>query len=364
MRLLIAKGLRGGRGRFAICVAGIAVSTLLVLVLLATYRSVVRGVTQFLGRPGLDLWVAPRGTDNLIRSSGVIPIDTLEQIASVRGVAHVEPILRSFVTAEANGRRITLLGIGFFGAGGRARPRFISGRAPKSPDEIALDRAAAYRLGVATGDIVAINRRRSVLAGVTTGTNLLATQFAFANLGPSPAARGVSFGAAELSDIRTAAQVERHLHERFPDLEIMSRPAFEANNVREIGSGFLPMLLLITVLGSMSAALLAAFLVNGVIEERRADLAVLLAAGARPATIAGGLTLHAASLLAGGIGAGTIAAYVLGRLMDRVAPVIPLEYSTADLGLVVVLLTASGLLTSVIPVFRLKDIDPLEAFRQ
>jgi pyrroline-5-carboxylate reductase len=85
--------------------------------------------------------------------------------------------------------------------------------------------------------------------------------------------------------------------------------------------------------------------------------------GAGAAAIAGGLTLHAASLLGTGIAAGAIAAHLLSWLIDVTAPVIPLEYSTGDLLLVATLLSASGLFASIVPVLRLKNIDPLEAFR-
>ena len=98
-------------------------------------------------------------------------------------------------------------------------------------------------------------------------------------------------------------------------------------------------------------------------EHRRGDLAVLLAAGATPATIGGGLTLHASELLLTGICAGALCAHLLSAVLDAVAPIIPLHYVTSDLLFVAALLSTAGLLASAIPIFRLKDIDPLEAFR-
>ena len=364
MSRLIAKGLRASRVRFLICVGGIAVSTMLVVILLAAYRSVVGGVSGFLGRRGLDLWIAPRGTDNLIRSSGLIATSTLDEIRALPGVARVDPILRAFVAAEANGNRLTLLGIGFRAPDGLGGPPLVSGRAPEHSNEVALDRAAAHRLGVAVGDSLLLNGHRKIVVGLTGGTNLLATQFVFGSVESSSTPLPVvSFGIVALAPGAVSSEVARRMHKRFPDLEIMDRDVFIQNNVREIGSGFLPMLLLITLLGVTSASLLVAFLMEGVVEERRGELAVLLAAGATPAAIASGLTLHAAKLLGTGIAAGAIAAHLLSWLIDVIAPVIPLTYSAADLLLVAALLSASGLFASVVPVLRLKDIDPLEAFR-
>ncbi|HMC21624.1 MAG TPA: FtsX-like permease family protein [Thermoanaerobaculia bacterium] len=360
MSRLIAKGLRGGRLRFWICVAGIAVSTMLVLVLFGAYRSVVGGVTRFLGRPGLDLWIAPRGTDNLIRSSGLISTASLDEIRGLRGVARVDPILRAFVTAQAGTCRLTLMGIGFRPPDGLAGPPLISGRAPGRASEIALDQAAAHRLHVAIGDTISLNGSRKTISGITGGTNLLETQFVFGSI---PSSEVASFGIVQIAPGAASPEVRQRIRKRFPDLEIIEGKAFVENNIREIGSGFLPMLFLITLLGLASASLLVAFLIEGVVEERRGELAVLLATGATPAAITRGLTLHAATLLAAGIATGTACAHLLSWLIDTFAPVIPLTYSADDLLLVATLLSASGLFASIIPVLRLKDIDPLEAFR-
>jgi predicted lysophospholipase L1 biosynthesis ABC-type transport system permease subunit len=143
----------------------------------------------------------------------------------------------------------------------------------------------------------------------------------------------------------------------------MDRGSFMTNNQREIGSGFLPMLLLTSMLGVTSSALLVAFLIEGVVEHRRAALAVLLATGATTATIAAGLALHVAKLLGIGLLIGVVAAHLLAAVIDLVAPVIPLRYAIADLAAVATLLAASGFVAAFVPLVRLKNIDPLEAFR-
>ncbi len=364
MSNLIAKGLRGGHVRFAICVAGIAVSTMLILVLFAVYRSVESGITTYLGQPGLDLWVAPRGTDNLIRSSGLITSDTLGEIRRLPNVVRADPILRAFVTVEAKGERVTLLAIGFRAPHGLGGPTFISGLAPASSDEIVIDRAAAHLLHVRVGDTVSLNRQTKRIVGISRETNLLATQFVFGDLAsmsdPVPL---VSFIVVEVAKKARPLDVLRDIHRDRHDLDIFTSEEFLRNNLREVGAGFRPMLLLITILGTTSAALLVAFLIEGVVEERRGELAVLLATGMTPAAIAGGLTLHAARLLVAGIAAGTACAHLLSWGLDLAAPVVPLTYSSGDLLIVASMLSAAGVIASVVPLLRLKDIDPLEAFR-
>ena len=366
MRRLIAKGLQGGAIRFWICVGGIAVSTMLVLVLFGAYRSVSAGVIQFLGGSHADLWVAPRGTDNLIRSSGFLDLSILAEIRTIRGVSRVDPILRAFVTVESKGKRLTLLGIRFRAPGGLGGPAsLVSGKMPRGPNEVALDRAAAHLLNTRLDDSLSLNGTEVKVAGITSGTNLLATQFVFGDIDSTVQSLmpSASFGLVEATADASIEQVGARIHQRFPDVEVISRDAFIRNNLREVGSGFLPMLLLISLLGVASSALLVAFLIEGVVEERRGELAVLLATGATPSVIGAGLAIHAARLLIAGIGIGTIAAHLLAATIDLVAPVIPLSYSMADMALVAALLAMSGILAALVPLVRLKDIDPLEAFR-
>ncbi len=366
MRRLIAKGLRARPTRFALCVGGIAVSTMLVLVLFASYRSVAASIRRYTGQRGLDIWVGAKGTDNLIRSSGVFDVTTLEEVRRVTGVARVDPILRAFVTAEAKGRRFTLLGVSFRAPNGLGGPPLLErGRTPAASGEVALDRSAAHRLRIDLGDMLAVNGVNMKVTGITSGTNLLATQFVFGKIelnGPG-ALPLASFGIVEVAEGANAADVYARIRHQFPKLEVMTRDSITENSLREIGSGFLPMLLLIAILGVVSAALLVAFLIEGLVEERRGELAVLLATGATPSAIGIGLMIHAAKLLGSGIAAGALSAHLLAFVIDRVAPVIPLSYSAADFLMVTALLSISGILAAIVPLIRLKDIDPLEAFR-
>jgi putative ABC transport system permease protein len=359
---LILKGLRARGSRFVICVTGIGTSTLLVLVLLAAYRSVLAGIARYIGQPRHDLWIAPRGTDNLIRSSGAISLDTLDDIRDVPGVARLDPIVRAFVTAESHGERLTLLAIGFNGRDALGSPRVAIGAMPAKPDQIVLDRAAAHRLHVSVGDSITVNGKAEFVAGITTGTNLLATQLAFFDLSHRDLPM-MSFAIVEVAHGAAAEDVARRIRQRVPMVDVISRGAFAANNVREIGSGFLPLLLLIDALGVASAALLVSFLINTAAEQRRGELAVLLAAGASPVMLGAGLALHAGELLVTGIFSGTVCAHLLSRVLDEIAPIIPLEFTIHDFIFIAALLSAAGLLASTIPIFRLKDIDPVEAFR-
>ena len=71
-RHLRLHAVRGRLGpRLGIAVLGIAISTLLVVVLMASDRGVSSDIRAYIAQPGADLWVTPRGVDNFIRSGGL-----------------------------------------------------------------------------------------------------------------------------------------------------------------------------------------------------------------------------------------------------------------------------------------------------
>ena len=180
MRRLLTKSLRGRRIRAVLAVAGIATCTLLVIIIASAFRSVRNAMTNYVGQEGFDLWIAPEGADNLIRGSFVsfVPIADVDSLRSVPGVAKADPILEAFLPVQLPGtkdprKRLTLLTVGYRspdGLGGA--PAYFEGRAPKRANEVSLDRAAAYRLGVNIGDTIEVSGYRAIVSGLTVGATL------------------------------------------------------------------------------------------------------------------------------------------------------------------------------------------------
>jgi len=365
---LVLRALRPRAGRAALSAAGVGSAALLVLVLLAARRSLETGVTAVAGARGVDLWVAPQGTDNLVRASGGLPRGTLDAVRSVAGVERADPVCRAFVPVEAGSgkgpRRLTLLALGVAGADGFAGPsRMVSGRVPSGPVEIALDRAAAHRLGVGLGDPVVVGGHPAVVVGLTRDTNLLATQFLFFDLSASDALHPVSFVAVRLAGGADRDDAARRIGSALSGVAVLTRDEFVQGSVREATSGIRPLFVLVSALGLVVAAVLVALLLQGLVEDRRADVAVLLAMGSRSALLAGGLVVHAAALAGAGSMAGALVAPLLAGALDRFAPTVELATSRRDALAVLALFIAAGAAGGLAPLARLLRVEPVEAFR-
>jgi len=377
MNRLIYKALASARARAGLAIAGVAVSVLLVVVLLATFRNLTVAVSAYVGQAPIDLWVAPRGTDNLIRSSALLPEGVAAALQRIPGVRRTGSLLRSFANVELTRARsdrrakrepISLLLIGYdapHGLGGP--PKLSSGRAPQGERELVLDRAAAYRLGAAVGSFVMLNGHEFKVVGLSAGTNLLATQFAFLNADAAARISGfgkrVSFVAVELVPGASAHDVARRIEQQLSGVSAYARTRFVENNVREVATGFRPILLLVSIVGVAAAAVLVALLIHGVVEDRKRDLAVLLAMGARGQTLVRAVMAHTLVLVSGGSVLGVASACGLREALDRWLPTVELAIAPDDITKVALLFSVVAMITGCVPLLRLRHIDPVEAFR-
>lgn len=369
------RALRGRRVRSALTGTGVAAAALLVLVLVAAYRSLANGVLTYAGQPSIDLWVAPAGTDNLIRSSALIGREAVARVRELPGVEEADAVLRGFVTIEpahaaggAPAPRLTVLAVGYRAPQGLAGPPAIAaGRAPETGHEVALDRAAAFRLGVGLKDTVHVGGAAMRVVGLTRGTNLIATQFLFLPLGAARRAQGLSgaasFVAIHVAPGRDPAAVAQAVEARDSGLAVFSRKEFVANNLREATAGIVPVLAVLAALGIAVAAVLVVLLVHGLVEERRGEIAVLFALGSGARQVGQALMARTLMLVVAGAAGGAVLAHLLAGVLDRILPTVELVFSWPDHVAVLAIFSLAGALAAGIPVLRLGRVDPLEAFR-
>lgn len=371
---LVRRALRTRRVRSAIALFGIATSVLLVLVLSATYRSVSVSVASYIGQPGADLWLAPRGTDNLVRSSALVSDELLDDVAAVEGVRAAAPVLRSFMTAEpgtgasAQRRGLTLLAIGYRAPDGRGGPaRVTEGHGVLAPDEVVLDRAAAFRLGVGVGDEIRLNGRPMRIVGTTSHTNLVSTQFVFLDQATAGRLSGytgrTSFMVVELRPDASASDVARRITTRFPELAAYGHEEFVANNEVEVFAGFKPIQLLVSIVGLIAASVLVALLVQATVDDRMRDIAVLFAMGAPASMVARAVVVHTARLVMFGTLAGALGAQLLAAALNRWVPTVDMSTRVTDIVWALAVFGVIGVVASTMPLIRLRRIDPVEAFR-
>jgi putative ABC transport system permease protein len=153
------------------------------------------------------------------------------------------------------------------------------------------------------------------------------------------------------------------IEKRFPNLRAYTREYFVASNEREVSAGFVPILALIAILGVGAAALLIGLLILSVVDERRNDIAVLMALGTSSAAVSRGVLAHTTLLSLKGTLIGIFLSYGLEKGLDIALPTIPLDIAIVDVFAIAVLFIVTGVGSAIVPVKRLSTIDPLESFR-
>lgn len=365
---LVRRMLRHQPLRTGAAVLAVAASAFLLFFLDGLRQGVLDAAASYAGQPGVDVWLARRGTENLVRSSSVLPLALAGRVGADPRVARAAPLLRAFVRVEGPGGRATLLGLGYHPAlelG--APPRVVAGGGALGRRDVLLDRGAAHRLGAHVGDTLRVNGEPAVVRGLSDGTNLLGTQMIFGRLdrlvGLSGAVSHVSFVLVRLRDPADTSAFIASWTARDSTLAGFTRGTFARNNVAEIDAGFAPIFGSLGVQAGLVAAAVIALLLYGRVIERRADYAVILALGGAPRDLARIVVTHA--LVLGGLGAALallgmplVAAGVARRL-----PELAFALAPAAMARSAAIVLAAAVLGALLPIARLRSIEPAEVFR-
>ena len=117
------------------------------------------------------------------------------------------------------------------------------------------------------------------------------------------------------------------------------------------------------IIGAGAAVLSISVVTRGLVDERRPEIALLLAIGASTRRVAGGMLAAAGALIACGAVAGVGLARGLALVLHLSLPTVELSPSSGDQLLAGLLAAGAGLISAVMPVVRRAGIEPLEAFR-
>lgn len=349
-------------------IGGIGMASCLAFFLVGLRQGVLGSAGAYAGQAGVDVWVARRGTENLIRSSSFLPADLPERLAADPAVAEASGILRAFARVESSSARATLLAIGYeAGRGIGAPPGVVAGRAEPGAGEIVLDRGAAHRLGVAPGDEVRVNGSPVRVAGISTDTNILATQLFFGRRADiaelTGAGESLSFVLVRLRDRADLLTFVGRWMARDSSLAPYPRRVFRANSEAEVNAGFAPVFGLLSLTGSVITAAVVTLILYGRVVERRTQLALLAAIGASTGWLARLVFAQAALLGIAGVAVGAILTLGFGAGAVHWAPEVAFAIAPADLRGPATMVLGASLVGALLPAASMLRLDPEEVFR-
>ncbi|HKR66921.1 MAG TPA: FtsX-like permease family protein, partial [Thermoanaerobaculia bacterium] len=349
-----------------VTVAAVAATVALQLFLFAVHEGVREGSTAYVRETSADIWVAQKNSDNILKSSSLLPASLSEDIARIPGVAAASPLLRVITKAEIRGRRSSTLFLLAFDPATRlgAPPRIVTGTSNIRDGELVLDRSFARKYALRAGDTLAIQGHRFRIAGLSDGTNALVSQFAFARFTDGESLLGIP-GIASFILVRVSgdrAVVAQRIRDAHPDLAVYDARDFIQAHEDEMNSGVLPVFAAAAGFGAVVCVLLVALTLYNAVLAHREDYATLKAIGASSSFLLRVVLGQALLATAFGALAGGAIARGLAPLLLELVPALSLRF-TPRLLFVFPACLVIGALAACAPVVLLRRIDPEEVFR-
>jgi putative ABC transport system permease protein len=355
-------------GRFIITSLGIALCIILMLFLLAVFRGVANGSMRYIRESDADLWVLQRHTVNIMRGTSILTMSQGKTIEKIEGVKQVSPIFffSSSVRLPHTSGTVRLTGYDIqTGEGGP--PELFKGSELKNDSQIILDRSFAAKYKIRLGDKIPMNDDSLTVTGLSSGTNMGVYQYAFVTLKRAQSLIGfpglVSFFQVRVNEGTSIPEVAKKIKAALPDVGVFNRETFLQNNEREMESGFLPMLYVIAFIGAVVLTAILSLILSVYILEQRRDYAIIKALGA-PAGFIPGIVIRLSLILsASGMVIGVILFFPLLKVVDKITPEVSTETSFTQILAVLAGILIISLISSFLPILRLRHIYPLELFR-
>ena len=353
--------------RFALTVAGIALCVILMLFLVSVYRAVATGSVEYIRSNPADFWVLQRHATNILRGSSILTTPHGIVLRQVAGVERVSPVLLFLTTVRRPEGNATIFLAGYDPASGMGGPpAIVAGRSVQNDDEIVLDRSFAAKYSIAVGDLIVMQDDSLRVTGISSGTNAFVVQYGFTTLRRAQSLLGFpNLVTGYLLTLRAGtspAAVRDAIRDDLPGVAVFDGQTFLANNIREMESGFLPILYAIAAIGAVVLTSILTLLLTVIILESRRDFAIMRALGSPDAFLRGVIFAQALMLSVAGTTIASILFPPFASAIEWLTPEVSTQASWPQVAAVACVVLAITSVSAWIAIRRLRGIYPLEAF--
>ena len=353
------------RWRTALSILGVALATMLVLLLDGFSTGVDRQLSAYLDRAPGPIVVAQAGVTSSFASS-VLSAGALKAVSTTPGVARAVPISAQLVVVDLPKDRLPVYLIGYDQATGGGPWSLATGREPRSDTEVTLDSVLASRQGLAVGDRVDVMGRSFQVVGLSDGTSSWMTSFVFVRRPVLAAMLGVPGTSSFVFVSPSAGTSTEALTARLSRVEgvsVESVGAMVAEDYNTLARVFKMPLQLMTFIAYGVGALVIGLVVYSATVEHRREFGVLKAVGSRNRRLyAVVATQSVVASLAGAVG-GFALVWLARLVIMRVLP----QYLIAIEARAMLLAVAAGLVMALVgallPARLVARIAPAEAMR-
>lgn len=360
--------LRGQLTRLAFTIGGIGLCVVLILFLVSVYQGVSAGSVEYIRKNPVDLWVLQGNATNILRGSSILLMGHGTVLREIEGVESASPVLFLLATIKKENLSSTVYLTGYDleqGIGGP--PEIISGRQVKGMHEIVVDQSFARKFHLRVGDSVSIQDFQAEIVGLSAGTNMFVIQYAFVSLNQAQSLVGypslVTCYLLRLHEGANPDQVTQLIREELPGVEVYEHDQFVRNNVREMESGFLPLLYTIAAIGAVVLTVILSLILTINILERRKDFAMMKALGSPKGFLPRLIIEQSLAIATAGCAFAFVLFNPLVWFIETISPEICTKSTLPQFAGVLACVWIMSLLSGWIAVRRLRTVYPLEVFQ-
>lgn len=353
--------------RFLLTVFGISFCALLMFFLVSIYEGVSEGSVRYVRECDADLWVLQGHATNILRNTSILSKSVGYNLKQIEGVQVVSPITFLLVSVDLPTGPASIYLTGYNEKTGMGGPPSIKEGAEISENyQIVLDAAFAAKNKLKVGDKVAFQGDSLKVVGLSEGTNMFVIQYAFINLITSYKINGttnfVSCYLLKATPGYDTKQLAIKIKNELKGIAVFDKETFLENNIREMNSGILSLLFAVAFIGGIVLAVILSLILSVSVLEQRKDYAIMKAIGSPKNFITGLVVTQSLLLATCGIIVAISLFFPLLSLLQQIAPEITGKATIGQISMISFCVLIISLISSFIPVQKVRNIYPLEVF--
>ena len=348
---------------------GIAGAFVLVIFFDAVWRGESEQIVTYVREMDADVWVMQRGVANMHMASSFVWDWKADAIAAMPGVSRVTPILYLNSVYHVNDRRSFGYVVGLQPGSARAGPwELTAGRTVAASGEAVIPAELARLAGTRLGDPVTIADRRLAVVGLSAGTYSAANTIIFvamADLEDMLSLAGAySFLLVDAGEGVDAGALAGRIRSDVDKVNALTQEEFIRNDFAMAMQMGVEIILLMTVISGVLAALIVAFTASSLVMRGRRELAVAKALGATNRSVLAAVVLQATAVTVVGCAMAIAFALFVMPWIPMLVPQLTLALSMAAAARVAAIALFVAVAGAILPGALVAAVDPATAFHR
>ena len=357
------------KGKLAMGVLSVAAALAMILLVMGLRSGLYATLTAFTDNAGADLLVAQGGVQGLFSSDSAVALDLHDRIKEATGAEEAGHIAVADIIFSRGETKTPVVMVGFEPDSGFGSPWDIgSGRMLTSDGEIMLDSWLAERVGAAVGDRVEVLGREFTVVGLTQGTASWMSPYIFVSLPAAGDLLGlsnvVSFHLLRFNPGTDVAEAAATIESNFSAVDALTPDEIAQADQRVVATIMDSPILIILGISIVIGVAIMALSAYTSVSDRLREYGTLKAVGAGPARLSQLVIQETLIQTVLGFAVGLLLAFTTANLIMGAWPQFTILIEPSAILALLALSLLMSVLAALMPIGRIRHIDPLLVFKR